>query len=56
MVTQNPEGHADALDPGQLPQLRALPADGGDPRHVDVRQIEHVGAAHESPSGPAGPM
>ena len=45
--------HADAVDPRQLPQVRALAADDRDLRLVDLLETQHV-AAH-APSLPDGP-
>ena len=45
VVTQKPSRHADAVDPRQLSQVRALAADDRDLRLVDLLETEHV-AAH----------
>ena len=45
--------HADALDPRQLAQVRALAADDRDLRLVDLLQIPHVLLDHRATSGAA---
>ena len=46
VVTQKPAGTADALDPRQRAQVRALAADERDLRLVDLSKIQHVLLSH----------
>ena len=46
--------HADAFDPRQRPQLRALATDDPDLQLVDLSETQHVGLDHCATSGPAG--
>jgi hypothetical protein len=40
----------DALDPGQLAQVRALAAGQRDPRPIDFFETEHIAAIHRDTS------